>query len=109
MKQITLNFDASFFSAYPTCREYIQRQIHHQTTQHKSIAADMDLSPSKLTRKLVQADTSRFTLDDLEKFIAVTGDVTPIYYLIEKHITGIKNREQLLKLKAEIEQQLKDA
>lgn len=108
MKQITLNFDASLFSAYPTCREYIARQVHHQSAPHKAIASDMDYSPSKLTRKLAQADNCRFTLDDAELFMSVTGDITPVYYLLEKFITGKRNKEQLQKLKAEIEAQLED-
>lgn len=109
MKQLTLNYDASLFDSYPSCREYIARQVHHQAIPQKAIAMDMDYSPSQLTRKLAQADSCRFTLDDLESFMRVTGDVTPVYYLIEKHVTGSKNREQLLKLKADIERQLAEA
>jgi len=61
----------------------------------KSIAADLDLSPSHLTRKLAQSpdDSCRFTLDDLERFIATTGDTRPILYLVEKYMSDAKERE----------------
>jgi hypothetical protein len=111
MQQVVLNFDASPFDGYSTCREYVHRQVYQQGVHLKVIAADMDYSPSQLTRKLTQSptDSARFTLDDLEVFMQVTGDVTPVYCLVHKHVTGKKNKEALLKLKAEIEAQLKEA
>lgn len=107
MKQITIDFDASPFKGFTSCREYVQSSLYRQPMQHKAIAADMDYSPSQLSRKLTQspADSARFTLDDLENYIAVTGDVTPVYYLLEKHV-GKRSREELLKLRAEIDAQL---
>lgn len=43
----------------------------------------------------------RFTLDDLEAFIAVTNDTSPVLYLVEKYLTG-PNRIDALE--AELEQ-----
>lgn len=89
--QLTLNFESGLTEAYPSCREFVGARIHQlaieQRRQHKSIAADMDLSPSKLSRKITQADTSRFTLDDLERYVDVTGDSKPILYLVEKFLS----------------------
>lgn len=31
--------------------------------------------------------TTQMTLDDLEKYIAVTGDTKPVLYLVEKYLT----------------------
>lgn len=69
----------------------------------KAIAADMDLSPSDLTRKLAQSpkDSRRFTLDDLEHYIQNTKDVEPIKYLIEKYLADTKD-EQIAALKKQI-------
>lgn len=102
MQQITINYDAPLTDAYPTCREYVASRVHSQGVPQKSIAADMDYSPSDLTRKLAQSpsDSRRFTLDDLERFIDVTGDTSPIAYLAEKYL---KERDRIAELEAELE------
>lgn len=86
--QLTINFDAGLTESYTTCREYVAARVHLQGRPQKSIAADMDYSPSDLSRKLAQNpdDSRRFTLDDLEKFVEVTGDTQPILYLVEKFL-----------------------
>lgn len=101
--QLTLNFDAGLTEAYETCREYVAYRVHHQGKMMKAIAADMDLSPSDLTRKLAQSpnDSRRLTLDDLERYISVTKDVEPIKYLIEKYLADTKD-EKIKALEAEL-------
>lgn len=88
-KQLTLNFDGGLVDSYSSCREFIAARIHQQGRPQKSIAADMDLSPSQLSRKAAQNpdDTMRFTLDDMERFIQVTGDRQPVIYLVEKYLS----------------------
>jgi hypothetical protein len=93
-RQLSLSFDADEFDSFETCREFVASRVHQQLDAlgrrrlHKSIAADMDLSPSHLTRKLTQSpdDSMRFTLDDLERFVRITGDLSPIYWLVDRHI-----------------------
>jgi hypothetical protein len=110
MQQITINFDAGLTESYSSCREFVGARIHQlgveQKKPHKTIAADMDLSPSKLTRKIAQADTSRFTLDDFEKYIEVTGDKKPVLYLVEKYLTS-PDEEALIKQIEMLQSQLK--
>lgn len=86
--QLTLDFTAGLSATYTSCREYVAALIHQQGRPQKSIAADMDYSPSQLARKLAQSpqDSARFTLDDLELFIEQTGDLGPVYYLVEKYV-----------------------
>ncbi len=88
--QLTLNFEAGVTDAYPTCREFVAARIHQIGRAQKVVAADMDYSPSHLARKLGQspADSMRFTLDDLERYIDVTGDTQPVYYLVEKYLAS---------------------
>jgi len=99
--QITLNFEKGLTESYLTCREYVQSLVYKQGKPQKAIAADMDYSPSDLTRKLAQSpnDSRRFTLDDLEKFIEVTGDTGPVIYLVEKYLT---ERDRIAELEAEL-------
>lgn len=96
-QQITINFEAGIAEAYATCREFVASLIHKQGRPQKAIAADMDYSPSDLSRKLAQSpdDSRRFTLDDLEKFMQVTGDTSPITYLAEKYLSDNTSIERL--------------
>lgn len=102
MEQITLNYDAGISEAYGTCREFVAHRIHNQGRPQKSIAADMDYSPSHLSRKCAQSpdDSMRLTVDDLERFMEVTGDTSPVLYLVEKYLTGA---DRLAQLEAELE------
>lgn len=102
MEQLTINYEAGLVHGYVTCREYVASRVHSQGRPQKAIAADMDYSPSDLTRKLAQSpsDSRRFTLDDLESFIAVTGDTSPVLYLVEKYLAGSNDR--IADLEAEI-------
>lgn len=102
MEQITLNYDSGVVDGYETCREYVASRVHAQGRPQKAIAADMDYSPSHLSRKLSQSpdDSMRFTLDDLESFIRSTGDTKPILYLVEKYLT--ENTDRLAELEAEV-------
>lgn len=84
--QLTLDFEAGLTKSFESCREFVGARVHQLGRAFKSIAADMDLSPSRFARKLAQVDTSRFTLDDLETYVRVTGDTKPILYLVEKYL-----------------------
>ncbi len=101
MEQVTINFEAGLAESYPTCREFIASRVHSQGKPQKAVAADMDYSPSDLTRKLAQSpdDSRRFTLDDLERFIETQGDTSPVLYLVEKYLTGA---DRIAQLEAEI-------
>jgi len=110
--QLTLNFEAGLIESYATCREYIAARVHQLGRPQKTIAADMDYSPSDLSRKLAQNpdDSRRFTLDDLEKYIAVTGDKKPLLYLVEKFLAEPDQAEllkQIERLQAELKRKRK--
>jgi hypothetical protein len=103
VQQITINFQAGPVELYGSCREYVASLVYQQGKPQKAIAADMDYSPSDLSRKLSQHpdDSRRFTLDDLERFIEVTGDTKPVLYLIEKYL-ACSDPKRLAELEAEV-------
>lgn len=105
--QLTLKFDAGLVDSYASCRELIAARVHQNGRPQKAIAADMDYSPSDLSRKLAQNpdDSRRLTLDDVEKFIEVTGDKTPVYYLVEKYLTS-SDADELQRQINELQSQL---
>lgn len=104
-RQLTLNFQPGITSVYASCREYVAARIHQQKVSQKHIAMDMDYSPSDLSRKLAQNenDSRRFTLDDLETYIRVTGDREPIIYLVEKYLANTKD-DEIAHLKARLKE-----
>lgn len=109
--QLVIDFDAGLVTSYATCREFVASRVHQLGRPQKSIAADMDYSPSDLSRKLSQNpdDSRRFTLDDLEKYMQVTGDIEPVKYLAEKYLADkVSELEQLRQRIAFLEQR-KDA
>lgn len=87
-QQLTLDFERGLSSLYGSGRELLQTAVHQQNRMQKAIAAEMDLSPSQLTRKLAQGpdDSARLTLDDAERFMEVTGDFSLIEYYIDRFI-----------------------
>lgn len=100
--QLVLNFERGMAEVYTSCREYIAARVHQLGKPQKSIAADMDYSPSDLSRKLAQNpdDSRRFTLDDLEKYVQVTGDKKPVLYLVEKYLSKVDESALLAQIEA---------
>jgi len=107
INQLTLNFDPALPERFPTLREYIAFRSSANHKPAKSIAMDMDLSPSMLSRKLnpSEGDTQRFNLDDLEHWIQASGDAAAVVeYISAKYLDtdntrqarAIQQTEQLL-------------
>lgn len=93
MQQLTLNYDASEFEGYQSLREFMQTRVIQLCVErkklHKMIAADMDMAPSCLTRKLAgaESDKRRLTVDDLELYVETQQDTKPVLYLVDKFLT----------------------
>jgi hypothetical protein len=89
--QLTLSLEPSLPERWKTLREFIAHRVNMQAKKPKEIAADMELSPSGLSRKLhpSESDTARFNVDDLEAYLESTGDASAIIeYLAAKFMGG---------------------
>jgi hypothetical protein len=86
--QFTLNFEPTLPERFKTLREYVAFRVQELKISEKTLAADLDLSPSVLSRKLRpgEHDTSRLTVDDLEAYIRTTKDTAPLEYLAAKYM-----------------------
>lgn len=93
--QLTLNFEASLPERYASLREFIAHRVQVQAKPAKTIAGDMDMSPSTLSRKLSpgENDTQRFNVDDLEAYMRETGDFSAIEYLAAKYLHSDEHRQ----------------
>jgi hypothetical protein len=87
-KQFTLNFEPGLTERHGTLLDCVRERAYSFRNPLKTLAADMDLSESDLSRRLRNDpnDKRSFSICDLERFIVATGDVTPIHYLIEKYL-----------------------
>lgn len=104
MSQLTLNFEPSLPERFDTLREFIAHRSHVVAKPLKVQAADMDMAPSTLSRKLnpTEGDTQRFNVDDLEEWLESTGDASAIVeYLVAKYLDCDKARKQRMLASAE--------
>lgn len=90
--QLTLNFEPGLSERHRTLKGCVRERVYGNGAPLKVLAGNMDLSETELTRKLSDNpnDTRDLNCDDLEAFIRATGDVTPIYYLIEKYAVSLE-------------------
>jgi len=97
--QLSLDFQPGLTERYDTLLACVSAGAYNHAKPLKSIAMDMDMSPSDLSRKLADNpnDPRRFTVGDLEAYIRATGDTTPIIYLAQKFCVDseFKRREAL--------------
>jgi predicted transcriptional regulator len=87
--QLTLNFEPTLPDRFPTLRAYIAHRLPLLNCSAKVVAAEMDMSPSTLSRKLnpAEGDTQRFNVDDLEAYIKATGEASAVVeYLVSKYL-----------------------
>ncbi|MBK1780585.1 hypothetical protein JHL22_05085 [Advenella sp. WQ 585] len=86
--QLTIDFEPGLTERHDTLLDCVRECAYTNRNPLKTIAADMDLSQSELSRKLANnpEDPRKMSVGDLEKFIVATGDTTPIYYLVEKYL-----------------------
>ena len=88
MQQMNLTFEPGLTARFRSLREATAHTVYASRRGLASVAADLDMSPSELTKRL-NADSAEprpMRVDDLEAIIQATGDATPIYWLVEKYL-----------------------
>ena len=93
--QLTLDFLPGLAELYTDALACVDAQIKSSGKPMKTIAADMDMSTSELSRKLAHNpdDPRNFTLHDFEKFLAL-GNTTPLLYLVQKYCVDSETKKQ---------------
>lgn len=85
MRQLEISFEAGILQRFPEFQDAIKSSAYSCGRPFKSVAADLDMSPSELSRKLADNpnDPVHLPAKRLPDLMAATGDLTPIYWLIE--------------------------
>lgn len=115
MEQFELNFEAGITEQYPSFEDCIKASVYGCGKPFKNIAADMDHSSSLLSRKLNENDDgANLAVQSLPKLIEATGDLRPIFWLVEQFCRTDEDRQQqaieeLTKMLPRIEALLKKA
>lgn len=106
--QLTLDFTPGLSERHRSLKACVRERCYANSNPLKTIAADMDLSESELSRKLGDnpEDKRNLSCDDFEAYLKSSGDVTPVYYLVEKYLanTDLKKHRAI----AQLEQLLPD-
>lgn len=109
MNQLTLNLEPSTAERFPSLRAFIAHRAAVTTKHLKVQAADLDMAPSTLSRKLnpAEGDTQRFNVDDLEAWLQSTGEAPAVIeYLASKYMdTDAARRARAL---SRVEQTMKE-
>lgn len=87
-RQLEIDFDPSLLDKYPTAMDALRAAVYTHPHPIKTIAADMDMAASTLSRKVAgdPDDPRRFSLDDLEAFMRASGDRSVLHYLNAKYL-----------------------
>jgi len=100
-RQMELNYEGGLIDQFPAFRDVLSTSVYGCGRPFKHIAADLDMTPSKLSRMLADNpnDNIHPPADRLDEIIEATGDVKPIYWLIERFL-----EDQDLKRKRALDQ-----
>ena len=111
-QQLTLSFEPGISERFGTLRECVATGVYQRGLKRVSI--DLDQAPSNLSVQLSDDPARHFSVDNLERYIERTGDLVPIYFLVEKYIKPRDGRQeaalaQLPALAEQLQQMLKQA
>lgn len=88
MRQFEINFQPGLTEQFPEFRDCVKQSVYGCGRALKSVAADLEMTSSELSRKLGDNpnDPVNFPLHLLPQLIEATGNKTPIHWLIEKYL-----------------------
>ncbi|KRA74245.1 hypothetical protein ASD78_12180 [Lysobacter sp. Root667] len=98
--QLSLTFEHGIGQRHMSLRDCMATGVYQRGLGR--IAGQIDMAPSKLSEKLAGGtDRKRdIGLDEFEDYLAKTGDLSPIHYLVDKYLRdpALQQQEALAKL-----------
>src|SRR4051812_1268311 len=83
-EQLTLSFEPGLSDRYTCLRECIAQGVYRNGLGNTAI--DLNKAPGNLSVELSDDPTRHFSVDSFEKYVEKTGDLTGIYYLVDKFL-----------------------
>lgn len=83
-RQVSLQFEVGLSSVHRSLKDVVAAGVYRRGL--KVMASDLDMAPGNLSVALSDDGTRKFGVDELERYIQVTGDKTPIYYLVDRYL-----------------------
>jgi len=110
--QLTLDFEPGLTERFSTLRECVATGVYQRGIGR--VAIDLDQAPGNLSVQLSGDASRHFSVDSLERYIEKQGDLTPVYYLVEKFLSSRNVKQdaaqaQLLSLMAQLQPLIKQA
>jgi hypothetical protein len=110
--QLTLDFETGLTERYQSLRECIATGVYQRGLGR--VAIDLDQAPGNLSVQLSEDPSRHFSVDTLERYLEKSGDLTPIYYLVERFLSDKNAKQdaaqaQLLTLLAQLQPLMKQA
>lgn len=90
--QLVLDFEPGLTERFGSARECVAQGVYQRGL--KRIAGDLNEAPGNLSVKLSEDPVRHFSLDMFELYVEKTGDLTPIYYLVEKFLGDKRDGKQ---------------
>ena len=91
-EKLTLSFEPGLSDRYGSLRECVATGVYQRGL--KRVAIDLDQAPSNLSVQLSDDASRHLSVDSLERYIEKTGDLLPVYYLVEKFIKPRDGRQE---------------
>lgn len=89
--QLTLVFEPGLAERHLSLRDCVASGVYQRGLGR--VAIDLNKAPGNLSVELSEDATRNFSVDSLEAYIAKSGDLTPIHYLIDKFLQDKSNAQ----------------
>lgn len=83
-RQLTLELEPGLTQRFRCARDAVAQGVYRRGL--KATAADLDMAPGNLSVALADDGVRHLSLDSFERYLQVTGDLTPLYYLVERYL-----------------------
>lgn len=85
-RQLALEFEPGLATRFRNAREVVAQGVYRRGL--KTTAADLNKAPGNLSVELSDDGVRHFSLDSFEEYLQVTGDMQPLYYLVDRYLGG---------------------
>jgi len=82
--QLMLDFEPGLVERFRNARDAVAQGVYQRGL--KRVAMDLDQAPGNLSSQLADETQRHFSLDSFERYLETSGDMTPLYYLVEKFL-----------------------